>query len=95
MKKIIEKLKNYWNADDKKKHVIAGMTVAAAMVILFPAWGWLWAILLTVALAAGKEWSWDASGRGEVDIDDFLATLLGCAVILSFVIIKTITRLIW
>lgn len=61
---------------DKQKHFIAGALVSILAGLLFGFWGGFTTGCLAGAM---KEW-WDSKGNGEVEIMDFVFTLLGAIV---------------
>ncbi len=62
---------------DKLKHLAIGLTVSSTVYVVTLDLHWTWAI--TIALAAGKE-AYDATGRGHVELRDFIATVLPACV---------------
>lgn len=68
-------------APDKITHTLAGAAIAAAML----PWGVIPALLAVVVAAVGKE-LWDAQGHGTPDRIDALATILGGAAMLGWLL---------
>ena len=64
---------------DKLLHLLVGIAIAA---ILYP-FGILWACLAVFIAAIGKE-AYDATGRGNVELLDAVATLAGGAALLGW-----------
>ena len=64
---------------DKKAHFIMG-AVAATVVTLLTG-NPLWGTLAAVVVGAAKE-GYDATGRGTVDVWDFIATATGAVVVI-------------
>lgn len=64
---------------DKLLHFLAGITVAA---VVYP-FGILWACLAVFITAIGKE-AYDATGRGNVEVLDSLATVVGGVILIGW-----------
>lgn len=62
---------------DKLKHLAIGLCASSLIYLLTRDIGWTWAA--TIALAAAKE-AYDATGRGHVELRDFIATILPACV---------------
>jgi hypothetical protein len=62
---------------DKLLHLLAGSTTAA---LVYP-FGVFWSCLVVLVAAVGKE-AYDATGRGNVELLDAVATLAGGAALL-------------
>ncbi|MFV0507462.1 MAG: hypothetical protein ACK5L5_12310 [Bacteroidales bacterium] len=69
---------------DKQKHLAVGFIISLLIGVFAPLWGF------GIAMITGaiKEWIWDRSGRGTVDVLDFVFTALGALVAL-------VINLIW
>lgn len=61
---------------DKVLHFAAGAVVASAA---YAVTGSLWGAVLAAALAGAAKEAYDATGRGTVDLWDFIATVVGAA----------------
>lgn len=59
---------------DKFLHFAAGAVVASAAYAIT---GSLWGAVLAAALAGAAKEAYDATGRGTVDLWDFIATVAG------------------
>lgn len=66
---------------DKIAHALAGAAIAAALL----PFGVIPALLAVIAAAVGKE-LWDAQGHGTPDRIDALATILGGAAMLGWLL---------
>ena len=66
---------------DKQLHFLAGAAIAASVTLYSTH---LWGLLACLAGALAKE-AYDATGRGTVDVWDFLATVLGGGVLLPLI----------
>lgn len=62
---------------DKVLHFAAGAVISSATYALT---GSLWGAVLAAALAGAAKEAYDATGRGTVDLWDFIATVAGAAV---------------
>lgn len=60
-------------AIDKAKHFLIGAVIAVLFVFWAGPW---WALAASAAAGALKE-AYDATGRGQVELDDFIWTALG------------------
>lgn len=66
---------------DKVLHFAAGAVVASAAYALT---GSLWGAVLAAALAGAAKEAYDATGRGAVDLWDFIATVAGVVAPLTY-----------
>ena len=62
---------------DKVLHFAAGAVISGAAYALT---GSLWAAVLAAALAGAAKEAYDATGRGTVDLMDFIATVAGALI---------------